>query len=83
MTDRAGMLNGLRRFEAYTPADGTTIEVTRAIFIETTGDVAVIGEHSDESSVIIPGLLGGMWHPMRVVEILATGTDAATVIIGR
>ena len=80
--DRAGALVGLRKFVSVTPHDSTDIEVTRAIYVESTGDVAVIGEH-DTVAVTIPGLFGGVWHPMRVTRILDTGTDATTVIVGR
>lgn len=77
-----GSLVSGKRFEAVTPHDTNDIEVTRAVFIETTGDVAVLGEH-DNVSVTIPGLLGGVWHPMSVKRILASGTDASTVYVSR
>ena len=82
MSNNVGTISGLRRFEAVTPTDGTTIEETRAILIETTGPVRVRGE-GDAAPVTIPVLVGGVWHPMRVVEILDTGTTATTVYAGR
>ena len=80
--DRSGALVGLRRFEAVTPHDTNDIEVTRSILLETAGAVAVIGE-GDTTSTIFPNLAGGVWHPLRVTRILSTGTDAATVYVGR
>lgn len=86
MTDRAGAVGPLRRFVSHTPHDTNTFPPTRAILIETTGPVAVDGDTSqggDQSvNVVIPGLLGGVWHPMRVTRIYDTGTTPTTVILG-
>lgn len=82
MTDRAGPLNGIRRLEAITPNDSTDIEVTRGVLLESDGPLAVIAE-GDSSSIVIPALTGGVFHPLRVTRILATGTTAATVYVGR
>lgn len=82
MSDRTGLIIGLSRFEEVTPNDDTDIEVTRAIYLAASGDVAVIGE-LDSSAVTIPDLVGGVWHPMRVKRILDTGTAASAVLVGR
>jgi hypothetical protein len=82
MSDRTGVLNGLRRFASVTPDDDAVIEVTRAILLEADGPVCVLGE-GDSAPVTIPALAGGVWHPMRVTKILNTGTTATTVLVGR
>lgn len=82
MTDRAGAISPGRRFEAVTPDDDTDIAPTRAILIETSGPVAVIGEN-DVVSVTIPYLVAGIWHPMAVKRILDTGTTETTVYVLR
>lgn len=81
MSDRSALMTPLRRVVLQTPADGTTFEATRAIMIETTGPVAVLMK-DDTSSVVIAGLLGGVWHPLQITKVLDTGTTATTVYLG-
>lgn len=82
MSTGIGALNGISRIEAVTPSDSTDIVSTRAILIESDGAVAVIPA-GQTTSVTLPNLLGGVWHPMQVTRVLATGTDASTVHVGR
>jgi hypothetical protein len=71
----------LTRVVLRTPHDTTDFESTRAIMIETTGPVAFIPE-GQTTSVVVAGLSGGIWHPLRVTRILDTGTTATTVYCG-
>lgn len=82
MSQQVGKMNPLTRFEAYTPHNDTIIEVTRAVYLEESGPMAVLGQ-GDTAPVTIPALAAGVWHPMAVVKILDTGTTATTVYIGR
>lgn len=79
--DRAGALAPIRRIVSHTPSDSEVVASCRAIYIETTGDVTVDTE-GGSMNVTIPGLLGGMWHPIRATRIYATGTAAGTVLLG-
>lgn len=82
MSDRAAASGPLKYIEAITPNDTTDFYPSRAIYIETTGPVALIPEGGD-ASITIPGLVGGVWHPICCTRILDTGTTATTVYIGR
>lgn len=82
MSSDIGKLGGIRRIESVTPHDTNDIEVTRAVLLESSGPLAVIAEDGS-SSVVIPNLLGGVWHPLRVTRILDTGTTATAVLVGR
>ncbi len=52
------------------------------IYIETTGAVEVVCASSDRT-ITIPGLLGGVVHPLLVQQVNAAGTAANTVYIWR
>lgn len=76
----AQYLGPLRRFASITPHDTNELAfLTRAIFIETTGPVVFVDEHG--TAITIPGLTGGVWHPIRAKIIKDTGTTATTVLI--
>lgn len=78
-----GTLSPLVKVEAYSPSDTTVFdEASRAILIAADGAVAV-RMMQDGPTVTIANLIGGIWHPMRCIQILATGTDASTVYVGR
>ena len=52
------------------------------LYIETTGPVEFIA-CEDSAAVVLPGLTGGMIHPIRVKQVNAAGTTATTVYIFR
>ena len=57
------------------PADGTDLpEVTRAIMVSGAGDVAVVLKSGD--ALTLTGLTVGVIYPVRVAQVLATGTTA-------
>lgn len=81
-SDRAAPTAPIREVISITPHDATDYVGYRAIYQETTGDVTVdlaLGG----TNVTIPGLVGGIWHPMAVTRVYDTGTDATTVLLGR
>lgn len=56
-----------------TPSDANDLTVgTRALYVETPGDVAL--SFFDGSSVIVPLIAG--WHPVAPKRVLSTGTTA-------
>lgn len=65
-----------------TPDDATDLDnVTRALYVGVSGDVAVILE-GDSASVVFVGLAAGVWHPMQVKRVLSTGTSAGNIVGG-
>ena len=69
----------LRDFFAITPSDDTDLPTAaRGILVGVSGDVAVIGV-GGSSSVVIPALAAGVWHPMNVKRVLSTGTTATGI----
>lgn len=60
------------------PADGVDLaQVTRAVMVTTSGDLAVTLKSGDE--IVLPGLTAGVIYPVRVSRIAATGTTAAGI----
>lgn len=67
---------------AIAPADGADIPaVTRAIYVGVSGDLKVM-LLEDSVAVTFVGLAAGIWHPMRVQRVYATGTTATDIIGG-
>jgi hypothetical protein len=61
-----------------TPNDSTTIEVTRAIYVGTAGNLAVrIGSGA---SVVFKSVGAGTILPIRADRVLATGTTAGDIL---
>jgi hypothetical protein len=55
--------------------------VTLGILLSATGDVAVImADDLDTDTFVLTDLAGGVVHPLRIRRILATGTDAITIV---
>jgi hypothetical protein len=67
---------------AVTPDDDDDLaSVARALYVGVSGDVAVIFADGT-AAVTLTGLAGGVWHPIRVKRVLATGTDATNIMAG-
>ena len=49
--------------------------VTRALVLESGGDVSVVLKNGD--AITLPGLTAGVIYPVRVSRVLVTGTTAA------
>jgi len=64
--------------QAVTPSDSTELRPTRGIYVGAGGDVAV--EMSLGTTVTFAGVLGGTLLPVQVVKVLATGTDATSIV---
>jgi hypothetical protein len=59
-----------------------TITPPGCLYIETTGPVEFVCAESGRT-ITVPGLLGGMVHPIKVKQVNAAGTTASTVYIWR
>ncbi len=65
--------------EAIVPHDVQALEfVTRALYIGQGGDVNVVLKSGD--TVLLPNMQAGVFYPLRVTRVLATGTTAADIV---
>lgn len=82
-----GDVRGARRWIEYAPQDGvvyTSVQLggeayARGLYVAETGDVSFI--NVDGSISTLPGLLGGVIHPIHTIGIRNTGTTAGTVYV--
>jgi hypothetical protein len=78
----AADIGSLPRYFAIVPDDDDFLpNVTRGLYVGTAGDVRVLGE-LDTVAVTLPNLAAGIWHPMRVLRVYATGTTATDIVGG-
>lgn len=77
----SGMESPLRNLFAITPHDTNNLEaVARAIYVGGTGSLKV---ETDGGQVItLTNLAAGIFHPIVVRKVLATGTTATGIIGG-
>jgi len=61
-----------------TTSDVTIIEATRGLYVGVSGDVRAT--MVDGGTVTFVGLAAGIVHPISVVRIFATSTDATNII---
>lgn len=64
--------------EVVTPDDDDVISTSRALYIGATGDLTVT--MNGGGNVTFVGVPAGMILPIRVTKVLATGTDADSII---
>lgn len=69
---------------AVTPSDTIDLaRVTRGIYVGVSGNVTVLFcDDADAATVLLTGLSAGIWHPMQVRRVLATGTAATGIVAG-
>ena len=63
---------------SISPADGVQIKKTRGLYVGVSGDVAVT--MSDGTEVTFVDLAAGIEHPLSVIEVKSTGTNATSII---
>jgi hypothetical protein len=67
--------------DPITPHDDNDLaNVTRGLYVGVAGDVAV--HMADGDAVTFTALSAGVFHPIRVKRVLATGTAATNVVGG-
>ena len=65
---------------AVTPSDSAALpNVTRYLYIGVTGNVKV-DFHLSGTGVTLMALAAGVFHPLRVVKVYATGTTATNIV---
>lgn len=82
-------ISPISRAEPVTPGDAPsgpgviTMSGARALYLGTAGNVAVVlSTQKNGETRILKGLAAGMWHPVCVKQVLATGTTAADILVG-
>ena len=70
---------GISRSVAITLSNSATIKPTRAILLDVAGAVKVTYADGAIDTVT---LIAGVWHPMRVTVLWATGTTATGLHAG-
>jgi hypothetical protein len=53
---------------------------SRAVYVGVTGNLAV--KTLKGTTVTLVGLAAGVWHAMRIEQVIATGTTADEILIG-
>jgi hypothetical protein len=66
-------------FAAVTKSDTTILPHTRGLYVGVIGDVAVRGA-LDGDTVTFVGVPAGTTLPIRVDQVLSTGTTAASIV---
>lgn len=56
------------------------VVTSRAVYVGATGSLSV--KTLKGTTVTLVGLAAGVWHAMRVEQIITSGTDATDVLIG-
>jgi len=63
---------------AITASDSTTYDPPIRLYVGVTGNVAVV--FPDSTAATLVGIVAGMWHPMFVRKVMATGTTATNIL---
>lgn len=63
---------------AVTKSDSTILEPTRALWVGTTGDVAVVFVDGG-SAVTLTAVPVGLW-PFQVTKVMSTNTSASNIV---
>jgi hypothetical protein len=54
--------------------------VSRAVYVGVSGDLAVLTKNG--TTVTIPALAAGVWHAIRISQIITAGTAATGILVG-
>ncbi len=80
--------NGVHDAELVTPDDGADLgKIASGEFLQTIG--ILVGASGDVrvtltsgTTITLPALAGGVWHPIEATRVLATGTTATGIVAG-
>lgn len=78
-TGPARIVSGVCRMRSAT-LDTPYREFARWLYVGTTGDVSII--EWDGTTIVIPGLAAGIWHPIYSISINSVGTTATGILWG-
>lgn len=71
----------LNNASSVTPNDSADLTtIARAIYVGTSGSVKI--DTLNGNTVTLPNLAAGVWHPIAVKRIHATGTTATDIFAG-
>ncbi|MEM9969497.1 MAG: hypothetical protein AAF762_00140 [Pseudomonadota bacterium] len=74
-----GLTSPAQRAEAITPDNGSDLTtVTRALFVGQSGNVRVRTAEGDV--ITFANMQGGVFYPIRVAQVFATGTTASDLV---
>ncbi len=76
--NEGGVTAPAREAVAVTPSDSTDLSGTRSIYVGVTGDISVHMKGSTTSVTFVAVPVGIL--PIQVDKILATGTDASSMV---
>lgn len=80
-SQRDSITRPLEGMAAVTPHNTNELAIhTRALYVGVSGDVAVTTTGGSEVTLV--GLAAGVFHPIRVKIVKATGTDATNIVAG-
>jgi len=76
---QSGLASPAEAAQAITPSDSLALpRVTRAIYVGGTGNLRVMMRSGDVAS--FAGVQAGMVYPLRVAQVMATGTTATGLV---
>ncbi len=73
-------LDPLRNAFLITPSDSDEFHETRSLYLAVSGDVNVL--FSDDTDPVLLVSLPAGWHPLSVIKVLDTDTDADLGLVG-
>ncbi|MBM1817149.1 spike base protein, RCAP_Rcc01079 family [Pseudosulfitobacter pseudonitzschiae] len=78
----AGKTDGISKAVEVTPDDDTDLPfVTTGLYLGTSGDIYVDFLGGGQN-VPLKGVAAGMWHPLIITRVYATGTTAGDIVAG-
>jgi hypothetical protein len=65
---------------AVAPSDSTDLPngITKGLYVGTTGDVVAV--FAGDTEIKLTGLASGVFHPISVKQVKATGTTATSIV---
>lgn len=69
----------LQKSVAVSPSDSTVLSVTQALWVGTSGNVAVV-HHGDSSAVTYRNVSSGTLLPIQVTKVMSTNTTASNIL---
>lgn len=81
----AGKTDGISKAVAVTPSDSEDLPfVTTGLYVGTAGATGTVYVDFLQGGTNIPlkNLAAGMWHPLIVTRVYATGTTAEDIVAG-
>lgn len=79
--DQRGLGSPIANCATVTPNDGTDLTTSgRGLWVDVTGNVKFTTVNGDTDT--LSAVAAGVWHPIRIRRVWATGTTATGIHIG-